>query len=311
MAEDQHKVKIKINGQEKNFDEEKPKEDLIVHDWRSKLEIAAASEKAEQKEPSLSWLKKIKRNRLPKRKINGTSKFSPALVIVSTISAILIGIVLGIILLQLMVKNPEEHQKNAAGGNLPNGNEEVILPEVDLFILQQGIYEQEASVRQLEQEFERNDIPFASINDQGQFRVFVAVMDSLETGKQLKDDSLLSETFSETWPTAIHMNEKIIQKLTADEKKFLEMAYPMYEQIVKATNHTFLQGGDGQAEGLKTDIDTIKGFENINQEPIKELQQSLISAYEELMTYIEKKENAHWFRAQNYLLQFVEKYYLL
>lgn len=305
MAGDQ-KIKIKINGEEKDYNEE-----IVIHDWKAKREVAATTE-----EKAVPLLK----DRLKKKPNPATTKLkkkkgNPA-VVIAIISAIAIGVLIGIILLQMMVK--ESNQKGQGGqpapasGTASTGEEETVLPAVSLYILQQGVYQNKSSVEVILEDYQKKNLPASSINNGENIRIFVAVTDTLETGKEMRGTEFYQKTFKDTWPTKLDMNEKVIQHLTKEEKQFLESAYPFYETLVKESANVYLQGSSNlNMEELTKRQKKLKEFSNLQKGPIKELQQSLVGASEAMTVYLQEGSNKNWQNLQKYLLEFVSRYYLL
>lgn len=305
MAGDQ-KIKIKINGEEKDY-----KEEIVIHDWKAKREVAATTE-----EKAVPLLK----DRLKKKSNPSTTKLqkktgNPA-VVLATISAIGIGVLIGIILLQMMVKDPNQNgqggQPAPASGTVSTGEEEIVLPAVSLYILQQGVYQNKSSVEAILEEYQEKNLPASSINNGENIRIFVAVTDTLESGKEMRGTEFYQKTFQETWPTKLDMNQKVIQHLTKEEKQFLESAYPLYEKLVKESTNVYLRGSTNlNIEELTKEQKKIKGFSSLQKGPIKELQESLSNASETMVAYLQENNNKNWQNLQKYLLEFVSKYYLL
>lgn len=299
-GESKNQIKIKINGEEKNF-----KEDLIIHDWKTKREVAVTEERV------IPLLKSKKKKRLALE--NG--KNHPAIVI-SFISAIFIGILIGIMLLQLMTKDSSKNgqEDTAVSGNSStiSGNEQVILPAVSLYVLQQGVYKNQESVNQIVQAYKEKKQPVASINTGDNIRVFVAVTDSLETGKQMRKTEFYKTAFTDTWPTKLEMKEKVIQHLTKDEQVFLESAYSIYEKIIGAGTKIYLQNGATiNGDELANEIEKLKNYKDIQKKPIRELQNNLLQAYEAISVFQKETNNVNWQKLQQYVLAFVSNYYLL
>lgn len=316
-----NKIKIKINGEEKAYQEKK--DNLIVHDWKSKREVAAAEEKSTNIRSAFDIIKKkqkrksvIQRNR-PKI-YTRSDKQSPIVLTISIISAIAIGVLIGIILLNLMMKNPTEENVSTANANTTTtgtaatGSESVLLPSTELYILQQGVYQNEESVQQLESQLASTGLPFAYVKDGDKYRVFVAVTDNTETGKQFRESSFFKQNFVETFPTAVVVPEKSFSNITADEKKFLELAYPLYEKLVKESSTAFLQGDTYSIpkDFAQQEIEQIKGLK-IQQKPIQDLQLSLMKAYDELVGFFDSKSNDQWLNVQSHLLSFVANYFTM
>lgn len=319
-TERNNKIKIKINGDEKALQEKK---DIVVHDWKAKREVAAAEEKTANIRTSFDILKKKPKRksviRKSRTKIFANSKgekYSLLILTISTISAIIIGVLIGIIILNLMVKDSDGDNTSSsisANGEVVTGNESVLLPSSDLYILQQGVYQNEDSVLQLEAEFKDKGLPFAYVKDGEKYRVFVAVTDGTESGKQLKESAFFKENFSEVYPTAVKVQEKSIANLTEDEKKLLELAYPLYEKLVKESSSAVIQG-DGYSvpkDFVQAEMEKMKGLKDIQQKPIQDLQQSLLHAYDELIGFFQSKKNDQWLSVQNHLLSFVANYFMM
>ena len=114
-------IKIKINGIERNY-----KEELINHDWKTKREIAAAKEKESPVPQWNSAIRKVsykKRKKIaPKKRKWGNLKgnVSPALVL-SIISAMMVGILIGLVLWNLMIKKPDTQDATNPSNGMAKG----------------------------------------------------------------------------------------------------------------------------------------------------------------------------------------------
>lgn len=82
----------------------------------------------------------------------------------------------------------------------------------------------------------------------------------------MRETEFYKNTFTETWPTKLEMNEKVIQHLTGDEKTFLESAYPIYEKLVVEGTKAYLQDGQNiNMDELTSEIDKMKNFKKLQK----------------------------------------------
>lgn len=294
-------MKIKINGVEKDYGKEEKKE-IIIHDWKAKKEVAVTGESA-----SKQYFKPEKK-KLPRYKVRrGTPAINP-MVLVSVISAIMIGILIGLVFLKMMMKDPEQNNGDARAGAV-NSRGQVVLPAVSLYILQQGVYQNEDSVKKVKKVLIREGEPAGTIKDGENYRIFVAVADSESTAKALQKKN----GYTGMWPTKLDMPEKVIQNLTEDEKIFLESVYPFYEKLVREGSNSYLQGKSYRVntDELQEMMVKIRELKNVKQEPIKELYYELQKAYDGVHQFLEDRSEDNWKQAQKHLIRFVSGYYLL
>src|SRR5690606_18467430 len=189
------------------------------------------------------------------------------------ISAAIIGIVIGIVLLNVMVKSPSQEGSPVTGNPSENNKtpvqgEQMVLPEQKFYFLQQGVYKSEDSVNQIVSEYTNKKIPVNYIKNGESFHVFIMTIDSIDSGKLIKQQ----DEYVETWPKEFETSEKVLQNLTKDEKRFIELAFPFYEMIVKESTKSVIDGKEYSitSDYFKDSYEQLKSLKELNKDEIKQ-----------------------------------------
>ncbi|MCU9614016.1 hypothetical protein OEV98_10630 [Caldibacillus lycopersici] len=308
------KVTIKINGKEKDYEE-----NLEIYNWRDAQKEMAASEEpvAKNNDYSINNItnpfkkrKKIGRKRISSVSAQKQMSHSTTMVIIASISAITIGILIGFILLQVMGTGKNPSQVNGEDGHAAGVNgEQMILPAVDIYFLQEGVYSNEDSVKSLVAELNAKNQPAAYVKSEDNIHVLVTMVDSLDSGKAIQKNT----DYANYWPKQLTIKEKIIQNLTSDEKKFFESAFSFYDMLIKEGTTAYIQGESYQAntENLQKAYEIIQSIENLDREQVKQLKELLSEAYDEMQLFLADRKEQNWVAAQSDLLQFISTYYVM
>ena len=322
---------IKINGEEKEYKEEK----IPIYNWQdAREELAAGLEKESYEENEWtereSWTPrptpkaKIKTGFTSKKrkKTNLSSSYTktklnqnhpPLVAIISLVSAIILGVTIGILLLQVMLKEPSTQPtigkpQEETSKPVHNGVQ-MVLEKQKFYFLQQGVYKNEKSVEEVVSQYTAQKIPVNAIKNNDTYHVFIMLVDSVESGKIIKE----KEPYVETWPKEFETREKIIQNLTNDEKLFLESAFPFYEMLIKESTKSIVDGKDYSitSDLFKSQYDKIKSLTDLKKEELKTMQTHLQNAHDELMNYFSNPSDDAWYKAQSELMNFISSYYQL
>lgn len=316
LPQGDQKITIKINGEEKNYQEK----ELPIHYWQdADQEVAAArQEKSEIPRPP-SNLEILRKKKGPKRlKIKPLAtnrrqiKIQP-MVLIASISAIAIGVLIGIIFLHVLnneTKKPAatpDTEDHGSGNEQPVTSEQTVLQKQQIVFIQEGVYKNEDAVKEHVLELQSSGKAAGYIKNGESIHVLSALVDSVDNGKAM----LGNELYTDMWPKELEVPEKIVQNLTKDEKQFLESAFPFFEMLIGEGTKVFIQGDKyaGSLESLKTQHETLLALKDIKLEPIKNMQSSLSKAYEEMNTYTGNHQDENWLKSQNFLLQFLTTYY--
>src|SRR5690606_10957293 len=113
--------------------------------------------------------------------------------------------------------------------------------------------------------------------------------------------------YVETWPKEFETSEKVLQNLTKDEKRFIELAFPFYEMIVKESTKSVIDGKEYSitSDYFKDSYEQLKSLKELNKDEIKQLYNDLISAHDEFMKYLEDPKVETWYNAQTELMEFI------
>ena len=308
------KITIKINGEPK-----KREEPLKIYDWQhARKEMSATNDYRSNrdrtympKNNAFYKLKNRKRFRLPRKKPGSSRKVKNQALptwIIAIISAVVIGALIGIILLNVMIRDGKESEEaQVEGGNIEREmlveREQLLLPPVEFIFLQQGVYKSENSFQELLGE---SELPLSYIQIDGMYHVFAGVVHSLDSAKTLQQQPRYEEMF----PKPVTTKEKIFSEVKEHEKQFLERAYSFYSKLVQTGTQVFITKQDVNLTDLEEAYEQITASE-LDKEQLEALQTSLVNGYEALKIFIESKKEDDWFQLQKHLLQFATDYYSL
>ncbi|WP_433743431.1 SPOR domain-containing protein [Falsibacillus pallidus] len=323
-------IRIKINGEEKEFEE-----NLVVHDWKeTKKETAAASEALEEDE-SFEWvlpepeqeqeeLKEFKQisyvpaiskkswvqPKGPNRK-NGLSNL-----VFSIATAIIIGLVLGYVMLHLFTSKAEpvnslgreENQGAGAGVDAKSDGKTTALTlnSFDVPVIQAGIFTSEEAAKTTAAEIEAKGFP-ASVAKQGeQYFLYSGTAGTVEEAKvqaqKMKDQQI--DVFAKTFSAG----EIKVEGVSGQEASFLNEAAPVF-LLLSETSGSLLAGNDAQLDAGVTDkMKSIEQMGDFTNKQINSLKKNLIHGYSAIENF-KKNGNAKELRdAQQALLDFLSTY---
>ncbi|WP_062355449.1 SPOR domain-containing protein [Bacillus kwashiorkori] len=319
-----NKITVKINGEEKPL-----KENLVIHNWQqAKREVAATSEETnnESSYKQLSTLLKKKHNRKPRtlstknkytRNLKSSStRSNPPVLIMAIASAITVGVLIGLVLLKIMVKDsatseipPTTGQEQPVTGKPSEAGVTHPLPELDFVILQAGYFSNLDSVDKLKTELKQKGIFAASIQEEDSYRVFVAVVNDLAVGKKLRE--IVADV--ELWPKEVGIMNKEGKSLTKDEIAFLELSSELFGKLTEEMTMAYTQGekyvfSESKLSPLLADIDQLKEIKN---KQVEAMRKSLQQTIKNLKQFNQGYSQESWLQAQASLIQFLEQYDLL
>ncbi|MBS4208957.1 hypothetical protein [Bacillus sp. FJAT-50079] len=326
-------VKIKINGEEHDYNE-----NVIINHWQTADEeaSAAADEQADEKE--FDWvLPETNVQEVPKfHKVNHASKrrasfftaslprkFAPGLpvLIISIITAIAVGLLLGVLLLKMM-KDVEpksalvEETKVAENTNETpvEGNSSAYSMELPSFIvpvLQANVYTASEGAEQFLKELSERGISSTNLSMDGMYYVLVGSADTYTTVKSLATHVQTKE-------------ELIVYPKEITLKGGGELTFPSEDEARQFTaeHEVFLKLAGEAASGLLTgkvnadilvEIDKVlqAGSEKNNvEETIKELHTKLVAAHSHLASFSNNSADAGKVNdAQQALLEYIVLYH--
>lgn len=133
-------------------------------------------------------------------------RFLPIFLTIS--SASIIGIVLGVIMLQMFVTmdDPPTVVNTTSSNDIPATNDDIIgsqIPEVSGYMLQAGVFTEQGNAEEWKNTFESESIPAIIWEQEGQYYLFVGIYGTEEEAKQqaasLKEDGF--DIFAKPWST--------------------------------------------------------------------------------------------------------------
>lgn len=310
------KITIKINSEQEDI-----RKRIKVYDWQdARKELSATKDYQKERNRVFPWQKpayiKLNHKKRPLRSrkrsfsvLKNSRKEPLSAWIMAIISAIIVGVLIGLLLLNVMVKDGKEQEVSgevtAPVTTTPEKGEQVLLPETEFVFLQQGVYENEKSFKEL---IDQSKLPLTYVQVDGRYHVLAGVAPSLDEAKAIRESMYYREMF----PKALTTNEKVLNSITANEKQFLERSLPFYQSMLQICTKIFLERDpkDEEFAGLANDYQELTKFV-LETTQLQELQTSLQNAYQALKKYMESKSDDDWFLIQKHLLQFATDFYRL
>ena len=305
-------ITVKINGKT-----EETREMIKIYDWQdARKEMSATKDYQNERNRSVSWKKpayyKLSHKKRPshfrKRALLTTGRKEPLSGwIIAIFSAIIVGVLLGLLLLHVMVQGNEEQAREEAetATHVSVQGEQILLPATEFVFLQQGVYENKASFEKM---LHQNEEPLTFIEVEGRYHVFAGVAPSLDVAKSMREIAFYEEMF----PKALTTKEKVLSSISASEKQFLETSLSFYQHLLEAGTFLFLESENTEVDlaEIENRYQELTGYD-VEAKQLLELKTSLELAYESLKNFVETKTDEEWYKMQSHLLAFATDYYNL
>lgn|GEM_PF-1062338 len=322
----ERKISIKINGVEKPF-----REPIHIRHWQGRREMSAAREETR---PAFNSWQSAEQTGQGKRKkfrfllpffrrrplrigtIPGKKGFRPAFALAVT-SAISVGLLLGFALMKAMVdeNDPEAVPADTqpAGGGVEEGMGPMVLPELTVLFLQQGVYSNGEAVEKLVKDFQEKGYAAIFLQDGGQFRVFVSAVGDMDSGKAMREMPYYKQAYEETWPKEMKSGKKILQDVAEKDRVFLEQSVSLYKSLIRYASQVFFHDGKPGPElaGIQEIKKKIRSFEGLERGEVRKLRKSLLEAADAMEQYAGSRNREDWSGVQQHLLDFAAGYWSL
>lgn len=212
----------------------------------------------------------------PKMKSTLFNRIKP--ILIAVISAIVIGSLLGLFMLNMF--KGIDHEPSATGSVITdhadnertnnndhqNENIDVTIDEIKAFVLQAGVFKEIANAEQYEKVYEEAGLPSIIWKRENQFYLFVGISGTREKGKALQAhyENLEVDLFVKEW---ISLDGKIELEQNEERwiKSFLALWNETLESLSKEDNVSF-----DQWESLLVDGDELDMFQDMSSN-LKEL----------------------------------------
>ncbi|WP_158555868.1 SPOR domain-containing protein [Peribacillus glennii] len=323
-------ITIKINGQEKSFEELESDRPLLPEN-----QIAATAEKTD--EESFDWIlpeedeysvKEINtaasNNKGKKAAIYmfGGKKKSKAgkdsnvfkMPFIAILCAILIGTCLGFIILKTITASDRNAvQKQSAPttaspaekSTAPAEKTEKTIPSpMNAYLVQGGVFSTEDSAKQMQKSIKQKGIPAEVFQLDGKFYIFSGTAGSLEDSKALA-------SFFKQGQLAFFWKEiSFAPVIKEGEKEYVKQFSSLYSSLSQITSR-LLYGPDLQVDQKQLDQqlkDAGKIAKVKTSEPLEEMEKQLSAAAELLGDFQTSKDQDKLLSAQEQLLAFLKNY---
>ncbi|GIN86946.1 hypothetical protein J6TS2_33320 [Heyndrickxia sporothermodurans] len=324
MDKHNQKIKIKINGDERPF-----KEDVEIHDWKSGGdEIAAGAENASDEE-HFDWVlpeieenqvqefKKInymKTNSSPSfsKKIKKTNNRHFSMVFLSIITAVTMGVLIGLFMLKVVIYQSNSVQKtnthentNVNSSSNKAGKASVVrIPSLTTALVQGGVYKNPEPVVQ---SIKNNGLPAVVFPLNNQQFIYIGVADEIETAKSLA--ALYKKQGVDVFAKQLTFEGKSISINTKDEEKFITLTIPLFSSLSQEIAESYISGNSRNESltSLKNEIDEVKNLKEINSKQLKNLKNSQLDSYQSLVSYQNSHDKQDLLSAQNFLLLYLQE----
>ncbi|WP_160118434.1 SPOR domain-containing protein [Bacillus sp. V59.32b] len=306
-------ITIKINGQEKTFEENK-KDRLNPEN-----QLAATREKAE--EESFDWIladhDDEKRNEIinpvPLKKSKALIDFSGntknRLSLIAILSAILLGTCFGVIILKTITTDDGTTATEKAPASLApkeTQSAESVNTNLKTYMVQGGVFSTESSARALQKNIKQKGVPAEIFALDGKYYIFVGTAGSLEESKGLasyhKQNQVDAFWKEVSFSTAIKGGEK--------ERELLNEMSTLYGTLSQFTSG-LLNGSVStwDQEVLNKQVKAVNNSsENVSAEALVTMKKNISSAAELLNKYKSSKDPEQLVLAQEQLLLYLKGY---
>ncbi|MED1204795.1 hypothetical protein [Heyndrickxia acidicola] len=321
------KIKIKINGEDRPFEEE-----VEIHDWKeSEKEASAASEEAieedgfdwvlpEIQNDQVSEFKKIyysdtsTKEKKKTWKAGGNPFKGWSSIVIAAGTAITVGIVLGYVLLKVVIYQ-EQALKNT--GLLPksqavetNGNavKSISVPVLQTSVVQNNVYSSASSAESTAAQLKDSGYPAVAIPMQNKQYLFIGVADSMADAKQVASTLFKSNISVYSKDTQFGGNK--MSNATSDEAAFMSKEPAVFQSLNKLISDAVVNGAvDSNAlKETGKDVEALNALKNIQNKHIKSLISAQAAGYKALADYQAGKDQKNLIQAQQALLDFLKEY---
>ncbi|CAM3935964.1 hypothetical protein [Lederbergia lenta] len=325
-------IKIKINGEERPFEEE-----ITVNDWQVAAEETSASAEKADEEDVFDWVlpeteyKEVsefqKVNYFPSKHKKHPSQYwrrksvhGVATMILSIFLAVAVGLLLGTFLLK-MVMNPDEQPVSgddsiAAPPVVSNDDvkkqtvEPYIaeLPALTTAVIQGDVYSSKSAAENRMAEYDAQGFGTMMMETEGKYYVFVGIADNITKAKAWEQD--LKDKGMNVWAKELSM-KKVEMKFTSKQEAELFASEGKLFQLLAGEAMSGIMSGkvnETSVADIGKQLDTGEGTRS-EDGVVHELYSELYAAYEGLRQYQSNADDKSVLKkVQQHLLDYIKLY---
>jgi stage II sporulation protein B len=321
------RITIKINGDQKNYDEEVP-----VHNWKlGEEESAAAEERAEEdsfdwvlpdEDPAPKEFKKINyvQNKKGKKHFSGR-QMTPGIarLIYTLVGAVAVSLIFGFIILNVITDGEQSipavqlqeagEAENSDGEDTPSASGGTItLESLTASVVQGGVFSTPDAANAEKANLEAKGLPAVLFEMEGSRLLFIGTSGDLEgakaMGKKLSDENV------QVYAKDIVLPEKNIKGTKADAE-FIQKSTAVFAALAGESSNAYTNGKVNEEK--MTEINT--GMKDLSALKVSEsmtgLKEKLAAAGASLQEYQSSSELSKLVSAQQSLLSYLETYHKL
>ncbi|MCM3237162.1 hypothetical protein M3589_05400 [Heyndrickxia oleronia] len=319
------RIKIKINGEERPF-----KEKMEIHDWKvAKKETAAGAENASE-EDSFDWvLPEIDENEVNEFKkihypnIQSKSSFKNkfkrksgnqhlSALLISVITAVTIGVIIGIFMLKIVIYQTNSSgqanvSKNTDTNQAPSNNgisSTVQIPTLTSSFVQGGVFKDPEPIVNT---IKSKGLPAIVLPMNNQNYIYISVSGNLDTAKELA--SLLKDKGVEVYAKELSIEGKKISITSKDEAKLITEAISLFPTLAEEISKSFITGQTNSEKiaSLQEKINKMNSIKDVKSKDIDLLRKLEVTSLKSLISFKDQQNKEELMNAQMSLLTFVEK----
>lgn len=317
-------IKIKLNGDERPFTEK-----VVISDWKSATEEAAAAAEKTVDEEEFDWVLAEENIReIPEfqqvnytpvkhihhyRKKKGNGMQGMPVLAISVILAVIIGLALGFFILKLVVHHetaepPVETQADVNS----EAPEKIIeapalrtatLPVLHVALIQGGFLSTKEAGEEMGRTFSAQGYPSVLIEMDSKFYLFTGITQKLSSAKVW--ESGIKASGADVWAKEVDFAEVDVKIASTEADRLLAETRVLYN-LAEVTGNAIVSGNLNAAavadiqNALEPDRDIQYGNEIANG-----LRSKLISAFKSVASFQQTNKKSDLIQAQQALLEYV------
>ncbi|NRD75996.1 SPOR domain-containing protein [Bacillus sp. BRMEA1] len=242
-------------------------------------------------------------------------------VFVSAFFAILVGTAIGIFMLKLVINEPGKktqtvpavtEESGKTNGTADSGKSvSASIEQMTTYIVQGGIYSSQDGAKDTVNQLNAKQIPAKIIDMNGKTYIFLGVADSIETAKSLCDQYKQNGA-EDAFAKPLLVDGKKLSGITSTEKTFIETMPAIYKSLSNAASAA-LTANALPEDSLKaiTALQKQLTSKDVKNSKVKKMQDELISANENIMSFQKSKDSKSLNDAEQHLLNYLSYYFSL
>lgn len=238
-------------------------------------------------------------------------------IMLTAVFAVLIGTSFGVLMLKLVVSDRSNSTttQNAVAVNeatTASGTSSklaVPLQSFSTYIVQEGVYSSPDAAKEVAKQAVNKGIPATTITMNGQNYLFIGLADTIETAKAL-GSLYRNKGVGEPYAKLVTLPAKKVKVSSTEEKQFLQNTGNDFQLLSKATASAILSSST-TGETQKASEINLTNEKQISTLKLKKMAAALTGAKDQLLSYEKSKDIQELYRAEQYLLTFLNIYYSL